>query len=84
MLKRILSFFIPVKIFEQKSALSKNLEITWNNGELVLDSKNTNYSYGSLQRILKIGLKTIGYNKIQKMMLDKVLATLNIADKKHK
>ena len=67
MLKRILSFFIPVKIFEQKSVLSKNLEITWNNGELVLDSKNTNYSYGSLQRILKIGLKTIGYNKIQKM-----------------
>lgn len=67
MLKRILSFFIPVKIFEQKSALSKSLEITWNNGELVLDSKNTNYSYGSLQRILKIGLKTIGYNKIQKM-----------------
>lgn len=67
MLKRILSFFVPIKIYEKKSALSQNLEITWNNGELVLDSKNTNYSYGSLQRILKIGLKAIGFNKIQKM-----------------
>lgn len=67
MLKRVLSFFVPIKIYEKKSALSQNLEITWNNGELVLDSKNTNYSYGSLQRILKIGLKAIGFNKIQKM-----------------
>ena len=67
MLRRVLSFFIPIKIYEKKSAVSQNLEITWNNGELVLDSKNTNYSYGSLQRILKIGLKAIGFNKIQKM-----------------
>jgi spermidine synthase len=67
MLKRVLSFFMPIKIYEKKSAVSQNLEITWNNGELVLDSKNTNYSYGSLQRILKIGLKAIGFNKIQKM-----------------
>lgn len=67
MLKRVLSFFVPIKIYEKKSALSQNLEITWNNGELVLDSKNTNYSYGSLQRILKIGLKAIGFSKIQKM-----------------
>ena len=67
MLNRILSFFIPIKIYEKKSFLSQNLEITWNNGELVLDSKNTNYSYGSLQRILKIGLKDIGFQKIKKM-----------------
>ncbi len=42
------------------------MEVTWNNGELVLDSKNTNYSYGSLQRILRKGLKYIGFERINK------------------
>ena len=59
MLKKILSYFIPLKVYQKKSGVSKNLEVTWNNGQLVLDSKNTNYSYGSLQRILKIGLKKL-------------------------
>src|SRR6478609_4791091 len=67
MFKRILSYIIPVNIFQKKSVWSKNLEITWNNGELVLDSANANYSYGSLQRILRTGLTTIGYEKIGSM-----------------
>ena len=67
MFKRLLSYFIPVKIHQVKSAISKNLEVSWNNGQLVLDSLNTNYSYGSLQRILRKGLKSIGYDKIQSM-----------------
>ena len=46
--------------------MSKNLEVTWANGELVLDSKNTNYSYGSLQRILRIGLESIGFETVLK------------------
>ncbi|SDK58097.1 spermidine synthase [Flavobacterium noncentrifugens] len=67
MFKKWLSYFVPILIYEKKSALSKNLEITWNNGELVLDSKNTNYSYGSLQRILRIGLTHIGFQNVFKM-----------------
>jgi spermidine synthase len=67
MLKKIFSYFIPITIYEKKSSLSKTIEITWTNGELVLDSKNTNYSYGSLQRILRKGLKAIGYKKINTM-----------------
>lgn len=43
------------------------IEVTWANGELVLDSENTNYSYGSLKRILRYGLKSIGFKTIQKM-----------------
>ena len=31
----------------------------------MLDSKNTNYSYGSLQRALRKGLNYIGYNRIK-------------------
>ncbi|SEA49993.1 Spermine/spermidine synthase [Flavobacterium gillisiae] len=67
MLKKVLSYLIPINIHTVKSDLSKSIEITWANGELVLDSENTNYSYGSLQRILRLGLKTIGFHKIIKM-----------------
>lgn len=64
MFKKLFSYFIPITIYQKKSLISKNLEITWANGELVLDSQNTNYSYGSLQRILRRGLKAIRFEKI--------------------
>lgn len=67
MLRKLLSYIIPIKIFKTKSTLSKTIEVTWANGELVLDSENTNYSYGSLQRILRKGLKHFGFDKIAKM-----------------
>lgn len=66
MLSKLLSYFIPINVYKKNSALSQSLEVTWNNGELVLDSKNTNYSYGSLQRILRKGLKHVGFEHIQK------------------
>lgn len=67
MLKKLLSYLIPITVYQKNSPLSKTLEITWANGELVLDSKNTNYSYGSLQRILRKGLKSIGFQNIVPM-----------------
>lgn len=65
-LKRILSFFIPVKVYQIESEINTSLEVTWNNGQLVLDSKNTNYSYGSLQRVMRIGLAHIGSDAVKK------------------
>lgn len=65
MIKRLLSYFLPIKVYQTPSKTSTNLEVTWNNGYLVLDSKNTNYSFGSLQRALKKGLKYIGYERIR-------------------
>ncbi len=65
MLAKFLSFFIPINVTKKKSAISKSIEVTWNNGQLVLDSQNTNYSYGSLQRILRKGLKYIGFERIK-------------------
>lgn len=67
MFKKIFSYIIPLNIYRKKSTISKSLEVTWANGKLVLDSQNTNYSYGSLQRILKKGLYTIGYDNILSM-----------------
>ncbi|MEZ0006575.1 spermidine synthase [Flavobacterium sp. 28YEA47A] len=65
-LKKIISYLLPINIYKQKSSVSKNLEVTWANGELVLDSKNANYSYGSLQRILRKGLESIGFDTVLK------------------
>lgn len=67
MFKRLLSYLIPMSVFQKKSSISKNLEINWNNGKLVLDSLNTNYSYGSLQKILRKGLLHIGIENIIQM-----------------
>lgn len=67
MLKKLFSHIIPLNIFKQKSTISQTLEVSWANGQLVLDSKNTNYSYGSLQRILRKGLKFIGFERIKAM-----------------
>lgn len=67
MWRRLLSYFIPITIHREGSAISKSLEVTWANGQLVLDSANTNYSYGSLQRALRTGLRAVGYDKIRPM-----------------
>ena len=67
MLKKLFSYILPLNIYKKKSSVSESLEVTWANGELVLDSKNTNYSYGSLQRILRKGLKKIGFEQIKSM-----------------
>jgi spermidine synthase len=65
MIAKLLSYLIPVTIYKAKSPLSKTLEVTWNNGRLVLDSENANYSFGSLQQILKKGLRFIGFERIR-------------------
>ena len=65
MLRKLFSYILPVNINKSNSSISKTLEVTWNNGKLVLDSKNTNYSYGSLQRILRKGLHYIGFERIR-------------------
>lgn len=71
MIAKFFSYFLPINVIKRKSSVSNSIEVTWNNGELVIDSKNTNYSYGSLQRILKKGLKYIGYDRVKKF--DKIL-----------
>ena len=67
MLKKLLSYLYPINLYKTTSAISKTLEVTLVNGELVLDSKHTNYSYGSLQRVLRKGLRFIGFDIIKPM-----------------
>ena len=67
MIEKFFSYIIQVNVFKQKSEVNKNLEVTCINGKLVLDSKVTKHSNGSLQRILRISLQHIGFNKIKIM-----------------
>lgn len=65
---KYISYLIPVtrKI---KSKYNDTLEITWHNGKKHLNTKNANYSYGSLQEILKFGLEKIDLNRINSILL---------------
>ena len=67
MIKKLLSYIIPITLHKQNSSVSKSVSVVLYNGKLLLDTPNTNYSYGSLQRILRLGLKKIGFAEIQKM-----------------
>jgi spermidine synthase len=65
--KKYLSYLYPITIHREANSYSKVLEVTWVNGKLVLDSKHTNYSFGSLQRILRKGLLQIGKEQFNNM-----------------
>ncbi|MGB1269650.1 MAG: spermidine synthase [Flavobacteriaceae bacterium] len=67
LLKQLISFIYPLKIKTIPSERSGALEVTLVNGKLVIDSENANYSYGSLQRVLKKGLSYIGKQKLKQL-----------------
>lgn len=67
MFKKILSYFYPITIYKETSTISKTIEVTLYNGKMLLNTKNTNYSFGSLQSILKTGLLDIGTTEISRM-----------------
>ena len=65
---KILSYLYPITK-KVHSEISGILEITWYNGKKHLNSKNANYSYGSLQKILKFGLEKIDLKKVNSILL---------------
>lgn len=67
MFKKILSYFYPITIYKETSTISKSIEVTLYNGKMLLNTENTNYSFGSLQSILKTGLLDIGKTEISRM-----------------
>ena len=65
---KYLSYLYPITR-QIQSKYSGTLEITWYNGKKHLNTKNANYSYGSLQAILKFGLEKINLNHINSILL---------------
>ena len=65
---RLLSYIYPItKTIESK--FNGTLEITWHNGKKHLNTKNANYSYGSLQKILKFGLQKIDLSNCKNILI---------------
>lgn len=58
-MKKLLSYLIPQNILKQSSIHHGVLEVNLVNGRKVLDTLNSNYSFGSLQEILKRGIQEI-------------------------
>lgn len=58
-LKKIFSYLVPQVIEVAESPLSGSLEITYENGRLVMNTKRSNYSYGSLQRVFEIAFRKV-------------------------
>lgn len=52
-LQKMNSYLFPVPLFKISSKFNKVIEVSLENGKLVLNSKNANYSYGSLFAIFK-------------------------------
>jgi len=65
---RLLSYIYPITK-KVESKYSGTLEITWHNGKKHLNTKNANYSYGSLQKILKFGLHKIDLSNCNKILI---------------
>jgi hypothetical protein len=67
-MKRLLSFLFPITR-KVPSPVSGTLEVTWYAGKKVLDSEHANYSFGSLQRILKFGLEQMPLDGVRSVLL---------------
>lgn len=67
-MNRILSYIWPTTR-RFSSEINGTLEVTYVNGKKVLDTKNANYSYGSLQKILETGLTKVDLKSVENLLL---------------
>ena len=68
MLRKLLSYLYPLTR-KVPSAINGPLEVTLVNGRKVLDSRSANYSYGSLQRVLRHGLRQLELAGVRQALL---------------
>lgn len=67
-MKKILSYIWPTTR-RFSSEINGTLEVTYINGKKILDTANANYSYGSLQKILEIGLTKVNLKSVENLLL---------------
>lgn len=68
--KYIYSFFSEISIEKASSEINPVIEVSYVNGRMVLNTENSNYSYGSLHRVFQKVFKVIN---IEKHELNEVL-----------
>ena len=57
--KKLLSYVVPLVLKEGKTRLGQHYEVNFENGVKVLNSANTNYSFGSLHQIMLKGIEEV-------------------------
>jgi len=60
-MRKILSYIFPFRLNNYSSVINGDLEINLINGRKTLDNATCNFSYGSLQQILYLGLVDIDF-----------------------
>ncbi len=68
MFKKILSYFWTITK-RLPSDYSGELEVSLYRGKKVLDTKNANYSYGTLQKIMEKGIDQIDLSKVETILI---------------
>ena len=68
-MKKILSYIWPVTAKTIYSDTNGKLEITYYNGKKMLNTKDANYSYGSLQKILEYALSKIEFDNVKHVLI---------------
>lgn len=66
--KKAISHFIPLRKY-YKSEVSGTLEVAWVDGKKLLDTKNSNYSYGSAEKILDLGLEKVDVSSFSNVLV---------------
>ena len=74
---RVLSYLMPITR-KVESNYTKSAELNLINGRYTLDTANANYSYGSLQRILNVGLQNAELASAESILgrLSRAIATV--------
>jgi len=68
-MKKILSYIWPITAKTIDSDTNGKLEITYYNGKKMLNTKDANYSYGSLQKILEYALSKIEFDNVRHVLI---------------
>ena len=68
-IKRILSFLLPMHIAHVQTDKNGLVELSFCNGKKLLNTPHANYSYGTLQAILRFVLKKIDAKNITTVLL---------------
>jgi spermidine synthase len=68
-MKKILSYIWPVTDKKINSETNGELKITYYNGKKMLNTKDANYSFGSLQKILEYGISKIKFNRLEQILI---------------
>lgn len=62
-IKRLLSYIYEIDIERITSQINGELQVCWSSGRKVLHSRTSNYSYGSLHRVLRQAMQEAGIRK---------------------